>query len=164
MVERWEYVPGYAGRYRVSDQGRVQSMLTGRVLQPTRSGNGYRKVTLCGGGVKRHRNIHRLVAEAFIPNPENKPEINHKDGNKANNAADNLEWTDRHGNQLHCRRDLGTWCGAPKKPVVCIETGKEYSSAAEAAQDIGASRSGVTLVCIGRNKTIKNLHFKFKED
>lgn len=163
-IERWEWVPDYPGKYRVSDHGRIQSLLTGRILKPTPSGNGYRKVTLCHNGVYTQRNIHRLVAQAFIPNPENKPHINHKDGDKSNNCATNLEWVTRSENQLHCRRELGTWCGPPKKPVICIETGQVYEDAAMAARDIGASRSGVNLVCLGYNQTIKNLHFKFKED
>ena len=68
---------------------------------PTKSANGYIKIKICVGGRIYNRNIHRIVAETFIPNPENKPEVNHIDGNKHNNAVSNLEWTTRKENADH---------------------------------------------------------------
>ena len=111
-VEVWRPVKGFEGFYEVSDQGRVRSLdrvvrganamsdsyqinLKGRILNKGTALNGYQFVVLSKEGKHKHATVHRLVAEAFIPNPDNLPEINHKDENKANNVVSNLEWCDR---------------------------------------------------------------------
>lgn len=100
--EAWKDVPGYEGRYRVSDLGRVWSLHHGRVLTPKRSAHGYQAVTLCKGGAKRRFYIHRLVACSFLPKPGAEcREVNHVDLNKANNRADNLQWVTHRENQRH---------------------------------------------------------------
>ena len=110
-VEVWRPVKGYEGYYEVSDQGRVRSLdrtvrganamsdsypinLKGCILKPGIASRGYRQVILCRDGVKKHCGVHRLVAEAFIPNPDNLPQVNHKDENTSNNIVSNLEWCD----------------------------------------------------------------------
>ena len=106
--EIWKDVKGYEGYYQVSNMGRVKSM---RVLKTPKNGVKCRKnaflstktthdkqyvlVALCRDGEKKQIQVHRLVAEAFIPNPHNYKEINHKDENKGNNVALNLEWCSR---------------------------------------------------------------------
>jgi hypothetical protein len=98
MEEIWKLVPDYEGLYEVSNLGRVRRLQTcsgthaGLILALKTTGKGYFDVILYGRGRPKHRYIHRLVATAFVPNPENKPEVNHKDGNKQNNLPDNLEW------------------------------------------------------------------------
>ena len=111
-VEVWKDIEGYEGLYQVSDLGRVRSLdrvvrganaystdytirLKGRILNKGTALNGYQFVVLSKEGKHKHATVHRLVAEAFIPNPDNLPEINHKDENKANNVVSNLEWCDR---------------------------------------------------------------------
>ena len=90
----WHDVPDYNGRYLVSDNGEVFSTITHKVLKPNISRSGYHTVELFkGDGSKSKRVlIHRLVAFLFIPNPQNYPQVNHKDEDKSNNRADNLEW------------------------------------------------------------------------
>lgn len=84
---------GYEGRYAVSADGRVYSYLREIILRPEEVHNGYLRVNLRDeDGVNRHYRIHRLVAEAFIPNPLNKAQVNHKNGNRKDNRAENLEW------------------------------------------------------------------------
>lgn len=110
MVELWRYVKGYEGKYIVSNLGNVMSIphnytdklnrefiIDGRTLTKTDDGRGYDRVRL---GDKQYR-IHRLVAEAFIPNPLNLSEVNHKDGNKKNNCVENLEWVTHQENIIH---------------------------------------------------------------
>jgi hypothetical protein len=100
-MEEWRDIPGYEGLYQVSNFGRVKSLRKSCVLKEQNLPNGYPYAALKVDGVQRNRLIHRLVAAAFIQNPENKQEVNHKDGNKRNNHVENLEWVTRFENIKH---------------------------------------------------------------
>ena len=106
--ENWVCIPNYENLYMVSNYGNVKSLRSGKILRPTRSGgfNGptYLRITLCKDKVKTKYNIHRLVAMCFIPNPDNKPEVDHIDRNPFNNYSGNLRWATRIENR-HNRRD-----------------------------------------------------------
>lgn len=95
-MEVWLDIPGYEGRYQVSDAGRVRSARC--VLKPGIGSRGYELVSLYP---KRTRNVHVMVAEAFLENPNALPQVNHKDTNKRNNAASNLEWCTNAENHAH---------------------------------------------------------------
>lgn len=109
----WRAIKGFEGAYEVSNDGQVRSLpreVNGRGNFPRRRPgklkkavdvHGYLYYSLSEGGKDRRYAAHRLVAEAFIPNPEGKPEVNHKDGNKHNNSVDNLEWVTRTENHRH---------------------------------------------------------------
>jgi hypothetical protein len=112
-MENWKDINGYEGLYQVSDMGRVKSQPKqwiggkgairnhdGKILQSSFNG-GYLQVVLQNNGIKKTIKIHRLVAEAFLPNLENKLEVNHIDTNKSNNKLDNLEWNTRNENMKH---------------------------------------------------------------
>lgn len=97
--EYWRPVVGYDGLYMVSNLGRVKSlnyMHTGKehLLRLLKNGGGYLQVDLWNCGKMKRYSVHRLVAMAFIPNPDNLPQVNHKDEDKLNNCVDNLEWCD----------------------------------------------------------------------
>jgi hypothetical protein len=106
---RWRAVIGWEGWYEVSDQGRVRRVcggdrntVAGRILKTQDTGKGYRSVCLCRDGKPRRLLVHVLVAEAFLgPKPSPKHEVNHEDGRKHRNRADNLEWKTRKGNMEH---------------------------------------------------------------
>lgn len=89
--------------YEVSNYGNVRNLKTGRIMKAHKCGNGvgYLQVVLSLNGEKKHITIHRLVALAFLPNPYNKREVNHKDGNKRNNLLSNLEWATSRENSVH---------------------------------------------------------------
>ena len=106
----WKPIKGYEGLYEVSDKGQVRSLdrinhrgtkYKGRILRNRNTPNGYYAVMLSKNGIEKIYTVHRLVATTFIPNPENKEEINHKDGNKKKNILENLEWVTRSENVKH---------------------------------------------------------------
>jgi hypothetical protein len=96
-MEIWKDIKGYEGLYQVSNLGRVKSLGNSKskkekILKPFKRGRGYLTVKLFNNNKKKQIFIHRLVAETFIDNPDNLPQVNHKDENKQNNLLDNLEW------------------------------------------------------------------------
>ena len=106
MQEIWKDIKGYEGLYQVSNLGNVKSLKTNKNLYSSNA-KGYRRVGLFKGKRKGY-SIHRLVAQAFIPNPENKPCVNHKDCNRANNNVNNLEWCTHKENNNYKTHKLRT--------------------------------------------------------
>ncbi len=105
--ELWKWIKGYEGLYQISNFGRIKSFPrngTGKeikILRPRATKMGYLQICLRKNGVRKSYSIHRLVAEAFIPNPENKPEVNHKFGIKFDCYFENLEWSTKAENNEH---------------------------------------------------------------
>lgn len=90
--EVWKPIPGYENRYMVSSKGNLYSLTRNKRMTPRLNKDGYLRTRLFDGVKKNDFTVHRLVAMAFIPNPDNLPMVNHKDENKTNNAVENLEW------------------------------------------------------------------------
>lgn len=136
MDEIWRPVKGYEGLYEVSNMGRVKSLHTSQGIilkQCTRSG-GYAGINLHKGGTCNYKLVHRLVATAFIRNPNNYECVNHKDGDKKNNTVDNLEWCTRSYNAKHAYRNNLMSRNGQKKSVILYKRYGEYSSVTEAAE------------------------------
>lgn len=112
MKEEWKDIKGYEGFYQISNHGRVKSLggwcgtvkRKEKIRSTSLTYDGYEKVRLIHQGKDKTMRVHRLVAEAFIPNPENKDTVNHIDGNKRNNIVSNLEWVDRSEQMTHAYR------------------------------------------------------------
>ena len=158
--EVWRDVKGYNGDYQVSNYGRVYSVKSGIFLsQKVKTVDGYLTVKLYGNGKSKREYVHRLVAIAFVDNPDNLPQVNHKDENPENNYASNLEWCSskynnnygQHGERIAQSR---------AKPVRCIETGEEFQSAKEAAEKYCISASQIYAIFRGRCKTAGGYHWE----
>lgn len=142
-MENWKEITGYEGYFEVSDLGNFRSKdriikykqngtrnYPGKPLKTETIVEGYQRIVLMKDGIKKRFMCHRIVAQEFIPNPNNKPFINHIDGNPANNKVENLEWCTQEENEQHSVNTLGkTMRGKtyPKK-VKCIETDIVYNS------------------------------------
>lgn len=153
--EEWRVVSNCNGVYEVSNYGRVRSKVKEQIglghqhylLTPQVTEKGYLVIALTKRKKdSQHRGnlyrVHRLVAEAFIPNPDCKPQVNHIDGNKSNNKVDNLEWATASENHIHSYKALGRKTSG--KRVMCVETGIIYSSCRDAYRKTGINPSAIS--------------------
>lgn len=131
-MEIWKDVVGSNGEYMVSSMGKVMTTKTHRILKPCIDERGYERVCLFKVDRRRRFKVHRLVAAAFIPNPHDKPQVNHIDGNKRNNSIENLEWVTNEENFVHSvesglRENHKAFCERTKKRIIAtsIEDGSQ---------------------------------------
>lgn len=150
-METWKAIDGYEGHYEVSDLGRVRSMKYGKekILKLCKTTNGYLRVGLRKDGQKKMSLVHRLIAEAFIPNPNNLETVNHKDEIKTNNAAINLEWMSREDNVAYSRPQFS------KRRVQMFDkqTGEllaTFPSTHEAERVVGIAQQNISTCCKGK--------------
>ena len=163
MQEVWKPIKGFEGIYEVSSLGNVRNA-NGRMRKPFMIPKGYLMIDLFHNCKRTHARVNRLVAEAFIPNPDNKPEVNHKNGNKTDNRAENLEWYTKSENMVHAYRSgLQTKGLHSIRKVRCLEDGKVYSTAGEAARAYGVVSHTVTSSC-RRMSTRGHHNFRYVEE
>jgi len=153
-------VTGYEGLYSVDIFGNVYKA-NGKEMKQIQNQFGYMNVSLTKNGKQTQHRVHRLVAQAFIPNPLNKQQVNHIDGNKKHNVVWNLEWCTCKENIDHALKSgLSRPKGNNKKPVVCIETGIMYSSIKDASEDMGILRTSICNVLSGLSENARGYHFR----
>lgn len=176
-MEIWKPIVGTKGFIEVSNEGRVRSLLRGspRVLKTQTDKKGYHRLRVTIEREKISYKIHREVAKAFIPNPDNLPQVNHKDGNKSNNAVDNLEWISSRDNAQHAIEN-GLWDSlfegsrreneSRKRPVIgycttSIRPSQRFESIREAERFVGSTH--VVDVLKGRRSHVKGWSFRYEE-
>lgn len=156
-MEHWKDIKGYEGRYQVSDLGRVKSFCNGkeRIIVGYKNTDGYMIVGLCKDGKRKICLVHRIVAHAFIPNPDELPEVNHKDECKTNNIVSNLEWCDckyNHNYGTHNERvakalSKHVYQYSKNGSLVC-----SYPSVREAERRTGYTHCLIVKCCNGKSK------------
>ena len=179
MIEQWRPIKGYEGIYEVSNLGRVRSLdriimkpnprngviqsfsKKGTIKKQVLINSGYLKVMLSAGRKTKNLTVHRLVAEAFLPNPDKLPQVNHKDEDKTNNCVSNLEW---------CSEKYNTYYGAhtQTRAVAKVDMNNkiiaEYPSASDAARSSGTTSSMIAGACRGRRKTAGGYRWQYSQD
>lgn len=184
-MEQWKEITGYEGLYQVSSCGRVRSQhKTGNRILKQHISRGYCYVTLIEDNRRIMTLVHRLVAMAFLENPEDKPCVNHKDGNKENNSVGNLEWVTQSENIRHSYDVLGRRTRKGQrhteeskekmrqnfkkrgeshnaKRVRNIETGEIFDCVKSASEKYGEKASGISLCCKGKRNICKGYHWEY---
>ena len=192
MKEIWKDIIGFEGLYQVSNLGRIKSVeryvLNTRwnikmhkqeiILKPSKNKKGYNLVAISKNNKLYSYQIHRLVAQAFIPNPDNKQQVNHKNGIKNDNRVDNLEWATPHENMKHAyknnliSKDKMNYCiqssiSFRKKPILQIKDNvviNEFDSIESAKKMLKVKSSGCLVNALkGRIKTYKGFIWTYKE-
>ena len=180
MQEIWKDIPGYEGHYQISNHSNVRTLCylnkknCIKLLKPVKAKTGYLVVNLHKNNKATIKYVHRLVAEAFIPNPENKPHINHIDGNKSNPAINNLEWVTPSENQIHAynlglhvkstKGMTGALCKNSKPILQFSKDGvfiRSWSAASEAARYYGVSAGNIWSCIHGKRITAYGYKWTF---
>ena len=172
MEEIWKDIEWHKGSYKVSNMGRVQSIRRKKFKDTYLDKRGYVKVCLCYNYTQKIFSVHRLVAKAFIPNPNNYPQVNHKDENKQNNNVDNLEWCTNkyncnYGNKPKKCKESALRLQLNKRKITIYDiNGKyvdSYRSMMDAAKLLKCSYENVQSVVYGKTKTCKGYILKLDE-
>ncbi len=161
--ENWKPIGG--GKYEVSDLGHIRRVSTGKLLKPRLNSCGYQRVQLCIGGKAKWHFIHRLVAEEFVEGAGR--QVNHRNEDKTDNRAENLEWCSA---SYNCKyNDIGKKRVANRmKPVTQIAISGEmirtFPSIHEAARQVGCMAAHITSVCQGKRKSIGGYRWSYASD
>lgn len=161
----WQEVEGFPG-YFVSPNGLIKSTRRKqeKLLTPATNHKGYLQIAFCIKYKMTSITVHQVVAQAFIPNPDNKPQVNHKNGVKTDNRVDNLEWATNQDNVIHSYEILGRVKNTPPykgKKVRCVETDVTYNSAEIADRAIGLGKNNVSQAARGVNKTAGGYRWEY---
>ena len=163
-AEIWLPVVGFEGLYEVSNKGRVRSLFKGKNRILSMFAGTYYNVNLNKRGVHSRSDVHRLVAKAFIPNPDNLPEVNHKNEDKLDNRVENLEWVTHKYNIAYSHNIEKSHDKQKKRTEVFDLQGNSfgvYESAREVCRQFGLPQGNVADILRGRGKSIKGYTFKY---
>ena len=160
-TEKWKSVDNF-DRYEVSNLGKIRLLRSSRLLRIQFNRCGYRNIALCNDVERKTLSIHRLVAIAFMHNPDKKKTINHIDGDKTNNKVDNLEWSTYQENMNHAM-ETGLINNGKKIVMIGLD-GEEknvFNSGLEAERLTGINQGNISSCCLGRRKTTGGFRWRF---
>ena len=156
-------IKGYEGIYAITSCGKVWSYKAKRFLKTHKSSKGYERVELYKDNNCKRLTIHKLVATAYIPNPYNLPQVNHKDENKENNSVNNLEWcTNKYNSNYGTRNERMS--KAKMKKVLCIELNRIFDSGLQAQKQLKIAVSRISECCSGKSKTAGGYHWQYADE
>lgn len=161
----WKDIKGFEGLYKIDRCGNVLNVKKNVLLKPFNNGNGYLKVHLYKERKDNKKYVHRLVAETYIPNPDELKEVNHKDENKANNNVENLEWCSHTYNMnygTHNQRMSLSKSKAVLQLDINLNVINEFVSSREADRILGINNSNIIQCCKGKRKTAGGYYWKYK--
>lgn len=158
-LEFWRDVKGYENLYQVSNVGQVKSLKSNKILKSGKTKDGYLQVCLCKNGEKKSFRINRLVAEAFLPNEDELPEVDHVNGDKTDNRICNLQWISK----IENNRKKETGIAIPRK-VQCVETGEIFETVTAAARAVNRDKATMSKHLNGKTQTCAGLHFKYYDE
>lgn len=144
----------YEGLYAITSCGKVWSYKRKKFLKSQINRGGYEQVCLCKNNKKKIHTVHRLVAETYIPNPENKPQVNHRDEDKTNNSVSNLEWL-----TLKENINYGTGIKRRQKQIFCVELSRAFPSVRQASKETQIHEKNISACAIGKKKTAGGYHW-----
>ena len=161
----WRDVVGYEDLYKVSTEGNIKSIRRNKILSQDTNQDGYKRVQLYKNKASKHYSVHRLVAQAFIPNPDNLPQVNHKDEDKSNNCVSNLEWITPKDNCNYGTRNRKVAL-SKNKPVLQLSLEgdliREWESASEVARVLGYNQGDICNCCNNKLKTAHKFKWSYK--
>ena len=178
MEEIWKDIKEYEGLYQVSNLGRIKSLdriiksgisnsgyikINGKILKKKLGKNGYLSIQLWKEGKGKWFMVHRLIAIAFIPNPQNKPYIDHINTIRNDNRIENLRWATREEND-HNPITLKNRIGKCGIKIKCLNTGEVFVSSGEARRKLGISAGNIIGCCKGKRKSAKGYKFEYYKD
>ena len=165
VEKEWRTVIEY-DKYEVNQFGEIRHKKRKQILKPRPNHGGYEYVSFRINGENKNFAIHRIVANAFIPNPNGYMEVNHKDYNKSNNCVDNLEWVTSSSNKNHAYKKIENHITRGKKVEQYTKAGeyvKTYDTVSDAAKAMGCCVSAISNCCLGRAKTSMGFQWRFSE-
>lgn len=161
----WREVKEYSN-YEVNQLGEIRHKKRQKILKPRSNNGGYQYVNFKINGKNTNFAVHRIVANAFIPNPNGYTEVNHKDYNKKNNCVDNLEWVSSSQNKQHSylkqenKKSRGKAVNQYTKEGIFLKT---FDSVSDAAKELGCCVAAISNCCLGRTKTSQGFRWSFVE-